>query len=304
MIKNHGMRVSEQTVHRLPSTKSLQVFVEVTQKLNFTHAAEELNMTQGAISRQIIGLESLLNVTLFERHARKLKLTRQGEEFLIKVEKLLFDLNSAVAELQLNQSKVKLCVPSCITSWLLERINNFQLKFPELEVELTSTMKHGTQPKFQDFDLVVMYGKAFESDLYHTDLLFEEVLTPVVSPLIWSQSVEPRSERVVLEALTLLHPNKEHSDWKLWLSQQSLSDLSAKSNLQFSSLDQAMNAAVSGFGVAIGDLELAKRDLNLGRLLKPFDASVRTEKGYYLLSPKTLNNEAATQLLSFLLDER
>jgi LysR family glycine cleavage system transcriptional activator len=284
-------------LERLPSTKCLQVFVVVADVLNFTHAAEQLNMTQGAISRQILSLEELLGVSLFDRLTRKLKLTQSGELFLQHAQRVLVELQLAKSALSSNQNTVRICAPSCISSWLLQKIAGFQQLFPDYEVELTATTRHSGAADLDHFDLWIRYSETEQVHPYHSRLLFSERLSPVVSPTVWDLNLPARQQ---LESLTWLHPNSQQLDWKLWLAKNTEIASQSNTNQHFATLDQAVNAAVAGFGVAMGDVELARRDIELGRLLLPFSETVRSGKSYFISSLSERSRSAVEQFEHFL----
>ncbi|MCG9575849.1 LysR substrate-binding domain-containing protein [Vibrio tubiashii] len=284
---------------RLPSTKNLQAFLSTVYYLNFTHAAEALNMTQGAISRQIQTLEEIMGVQLFYRQARGLSLTPEGDKFVPLAEDIIKRLQMSIREVADSANRIKLNAPSCITSWLLSRIANFQQAYPDVNVELTSTTKHEAVPNFDSFDLIITYGKPTRSKVVNQTLLFEEFLAPVCAPELWQQIVE-NGDKDVLNQFTWLHANQEQSDWKLWLESHGNTRLKGKGNQTFATLDQAMNAAQQGFGVAIGDLTLAAQDLKLKRLIQPFDLSVTTGNGYHLLHLREQGNEMVSKLIEWL----
>ncbi|UUM32057.1 LysR substrate-binding domain-containing protein [Vibrio japonicus] len=287
---------------RLPSTKNLQAFLATAEHLNFTHAAEKLNMTQGAISRQIQALESIIGATLFYRQARGLSLTPEGDKFVPKAEDIIKRLQIAVREVSEGANRIKLNAPSCVTSWILARIASFQQAYPEINVELTSTTKHQAIPNFDSFDLVVMYGKPAKSKSIRQALLFEEKLAPICSPELWAKqtSRSNRTDQRLLDLFTWLHANQEQSDWKLWLNECGLADLRGKTNQTFATLDQAMNAAQLGYGIAIGDLTLAEQDLKLKRVIQPFDEVVSSGNGYYLMSHSDNDNATISNLVDWL----
>ncbi|ORT52111.1 hypothetical protein ST37_03665 [Vibrio sp. qd031] len=289
----------DKDLERLPSTKSLQVFVVVAELLNFTHAAEQLNMTQGAISRQILSLEDQMGVSLFERLTRRLKLTPSGYVFLQYAQRAIIELQLAKSALSNTQNTVRICAPSCISSWLLQKIAGFQQRFPDHEVELTATTKHTSVADLNHFDLWVRYSEHEQLPPYYSRLLFAEKLSPVVSPAMW-QSDLPDVEQ--LTGLTWLHPSSEHKDWKLWLAKTLGNNVLSQANQHFATLDQAVNAAIGGFGVAMGDVELARRDIELGRLIQPFDATVSSGKSYYISSLTQHSRSAVEQFEQFLLE--
>ena len=286
--------------NRLPSTKNLQAFLATAQHLNFTHAAESLNMTQGAISRQIQSLESMMGIALFYRQARGLALTPEGAKFIPLAEDIITRLQLSIREVADSANRIKLNAPSCITSWLLSRLANFQQAYPEINVELTSTTKHQAVPNFDSFDLIVSYGKPIRSKTVEQTLLFNEILAPVCSPELWTQIDTKMNETEVLKQFTWLHANPEQSDWSMWLASQGHLHLKGKGNQTFATLDQAMNAAQQGFGMAIGDITLAKQDIELKRLLQPFEATVHSGNGYHLLNPHHGENERVAQLIEWL----
>lgn len=295
---------------RLPSTKALYAFVVTAEELNFTAAANRLNLTQGAVSRQILSLEQQLDVALFHRHARGLSLTSKGSEFLPLVEHTLNHLQRSIEHIAHDKRKIKLKVPSCITSWLLPRLMNFQQKNPEIEVELTSTINHSVNFTSEPFDAAIGYGdhESFvkqDDHLYH-HLLFEEILTPVCAPSITANPEEMTANW--LGQQTWLHATPEKSDWKLWLKawasdqqQPEWTILKGKKNQHFATLDLSVNAAIQGFGIAIGDTVLAKPDIELGRLIALCQFSVCSGKGYYFIRPKSQMNSNIERLMEELL---
>ncbi|KJY84467.1 transcriptional regulator [Vibrio galatheae] len=286
---------------RLPSTKNLQAFLSTAYYLNFTHAAEALNMTQGAISRQIQSLEEIMGVALFYRQARGLSLTPEGDKFVPLAEDIVKRLQMSIREVADSANRIKLNAPSCITSWLLTRIANFQQAFPDVNVELTSTTKHEAVPNFDSFDLIITYGKPTRSKAVKQTVLFEELLAPVCAPETW-QHIKAKgvNEEALLSQLTWLHANPEQSDWMLWLENSGLKKYKGKANQTFATLDQAMNAAQQGFGIAIGDITLAAQDLKLKRLLQPFEKCVSTGNGYHLLHLHQQDNLMVNRLIEWL----
>lgn len=283
----------------LPAIKTLHAFLVTAESLNFTHAAQQLNLTQGAVSRQIQTLEEYVGTALFYRHARGLSLTQKGAALVPLIKENLASLHHSLALVSSSPTKINLNAPSCITSWLLPRLMTFQQQQPKIDVELTSTIKHKYEPNFDPFDAVIVYGKEPKQPSIKCQLLFDEYLTPICRTDVWS-SIEHESDDD-LSRYTWLHSNAEQSDWRLWLSHIGKPELSSKNNQVFSTLDQAMNAAMQGFGMVIGDVTLAKNDLELGRVIAPYQQSVATGNSYYLLQPKSQNNDSLNSLINWLL---
>ncbi|MGY0617059.1 LysR family transcriptional regulator [Vibrio sp. FJH11] len=293
---------------RLPSTKNLQAFLATAQHLNFTHAAEALNMTQGAISRQIQSIESLMGVTLFYRQARGLALTPEGAKFIPLAEEIILLLQASIREVVDSANRIKLNAPSCITSWLLGHIANFQQAYPDVNVELTSTTKHQAIPNFDSFDLVISYGKPIRSKTIDQVLLFDEILAPVCAPQLWDTIATQGSgneldELNLLKRCTWLHANTEQSDWSMWLASRGHSNIQGRGNQTFATLDQAVNAAQQGFGMAIGDITLAAQDLKSKRLIRPFDSYVASGNGYHLINPTQKGNMMVGKLVDWLVEQ-
>ncbi|MFB9215846.1 LysR substrate-binding domain-containing protein [Vibrio sinaloensis] len=273
-------------MNRLPSTKQLQVFLATAQHLNFTHAAEAMNMTQGAMSRQIQTLEALIGVALFHRHARGLSLTPEGERFVVCAEEIVNQLRKAITDVADGANTIRLNAPTCITSWLLGRLAEFHQQFPDINVELTSTNKHQSSPNFDSFDMAILYGKAIKNKTTNQVLLFEERLSPLCAPELWPEVSQTFEDKVgALAELPWLHANVEQTDWYLWLEAFAPQLKKSSRNQTFATLDQAVGAAQLGYGIAVGDLVLAERDLKLNRLVQPFDECVLSGNGYYLMTP-------------------
>ncbi|GAD80169.1 LysR substrate-binding domain-containing protein [Vibrio ezurae] len=290
---------------RLPSTKSLQVFLATAEYLNFTHAAQAMNMTQGAISRQIQSLEELTGVALFYRQARGLALTVEGSKFAPLAEDIIERLKKAVVKVAERSNRIKLNAPSCVTSWLLPRLMSFQQDHPDIEVELTSSIKHQHLPNFESFDLVIVYGRPLHSLSVSEHVLFEEKLTPICAPQLWDKVIGEQSQwsDSELSNFTWLHANPSHSDWALWLEEAGNTLQKGKRNQIFSTLDQAMNAAQQGFGIAIGDITLAEEDLKLNRLMRPYPHHITSGQSYYLLRPAEAKAPEIDEFLECLLPQ-
>mgnify|MGYP001274343819 CR=1 FL=1 len=290
---------------RLPSTKSLQVFLITAKQLNLTRAAEVLNITQGAVSRQIQMLEDLLGVQLFYRKARGLKLTAQGEKFIPHAEDVITRLRKAVVDMSSQSETIKLNAPSCITPWLLPKLMKFQEKYPEIKVELTSTVTHFVTPDFDVFDATIVYGKAPKSSFMDAHLLFEEQLSPVCNPRLLDAIKSHEDQQVGdnIERFTWLHADADHTDWKAWLSHRGYKGKVSKQNQNFPTLDHAMNAALQGFGIAIGDIKLAELDIKAKRLVRPYDDVVLSGMSYFFVHPKNSQHSLLPKLVEQLLFE-
>ncbi|CAI0816625.1 LysR substrate-binding domain-containing protein [Serratia ficaria] len=286
----------------LPSLDVLKTFVAVAQRLNFTHAAQALHLTQGAVSRQILGLEQRLGYPLFIRRARGLTLTPQGAMLLAPVQQALGQLDEALERVGAQPGTLRIKCPTCAMRWVLPRIIRLQNERPEMHIELTASVSHGLDFGAEHFDAAVAFGRPPGKKLtaHH---LFDEILTPVCTP-----SYLPDLSRPPLPAdladKTLLHPTRDRRDWLMWLKAAGSDALPSGKAQHFDTLDLAMSAALQGFGIAIGDLCLLEEDIQAQRIVTPFPLSVVSGAAYYLVYPeRAVLPPTLAALVSFLGDE-
>ncbi|WP_413503567.1 LysR substrate-binding domain-containing protein [Serratia grimesii] len=286
----------------LPSLDVLKTFVVVAQRLNFTHAAQSLHLTQGAVSRQILGLEQHLGYPLFSRRARGLALTPQGAMLLAPVQQALGQLDEALSRAGAQTGILRIKCPTCAMRWVLPRIIRLQNERPEMHIELTASVSHGLDFGAEHFDAAVVFGRPQGKKLtvHH---LFDEILTPVCTPSYLPDLPNPPTLTDLSEK-TLLHPTRDRRDWLLWLKAAGKEALPSRKAQHFDTLDLAMSAALQGFGIAIGDLCLLEEDIQAQRVVTPFPLSVVSGAAYYLVYPeRAVVPTALTELVNFLDDE-
>lgn len=281
---------------RLPPLPALHTFLITARCCNFTRAAELLHITQGAVSRQIAGLESHLGYRLFHRQARGLSLTPQGREFFPRIEQVFSLIEEAVDQLDTEQRALQLKAPTCITRWLLPRLLRWQKERPDIPVELTTTIAHDVDFRRERFDAAVIYGGP-PDDANCVHHLFNEQLTPVCAPSLvaGSQALERFSD---LENHMLLHPTLDEQDWARWLKAAGTRLGNVNKGQHFDTMDLAMTVASQGAGIAMGDWSLIGEDLSAGRLITPFELKVKTGAAYYFVFPS--HAQPTTQLRELL----
>lgn len=284
---------------RLPSITEMQAFIVTADHLKFTLAAQRLNVTQGAVSRQIISLEKKLDIQLFHRHARGLSLTEKGEQFLPLVKQIINQMKSAVAEVSSVNPVVRLKAPSCISNWLLPKIMAFQHAFPDITIELTSSIKHDINFSSEAFDAAICYCEQVSDQRLISQRLFDEVLTPVCSPSLLPDDTTVLSIKE-MRSYPWLHSTPQQHDWKQWLALAGVDNLPVKHQQHFATLDLAVSAAKQGFGISIGDIVLASSDVKTGQLIMPHELQLRSGKSYYLVYPEKSNHLPLQTLLSWL----
>ncbi|MGI4838153.1 MAG: LysR substrate-binding domain-containing protein [Janthinobacterium lividum] len=262
---------------------ALHTFMITAQCCNFTRAAELLCITQGAVSRQIAGLEEHLGYALFLRQPRGLKLTDQGRDLYPRIEQVFNLIDEAVEQVGGKRKALQLKAPTCMMRWLLPRLLQWQKERPDVPVELTTTVQHKVDFRRESFDAAVIFGPPPDADSGALHL-FDEQLTPVCSPQLL-ESGAPLRYLQDLEHHMLLHPSRDEQDWEVWLSAAGGKLADVRKGQHFETLDLAMSVAAQGTGVAIGDWALIGDDLLHGRLVTPFELKVRTGAGYYLVAP-------------------
>lgn len=271
----------------LPSLNGLRAFEAAARHLSFTRAADELNVTQTAISHQIRRLEEQLGIRLFERRNRALGLTQAAQGYLPAVRAAFEDLRRATARLQQGSREDILTVsttPSLAAKWLITRVAAFQAVQPRLEVRISAST-HLVDFQREQVDMAVRYGRGNWPRL-RADWLMAEDMFPVCSPALLS-GTKPLREPKDLAQHTLLHASPLREEWQLWLTAAGLpASLAAQRGLVFDQSFMAVEAAREGLGVALGRTPLVEADIAAGRLVVPFDMKLPADAGFYVVSPE------------------
>ena len=203
--------------NRLPALSALRTFEAAARHLSFTRAADELHVTQAAVSHQIKALETDLGVSLFRRLNRRLLLTEEGQLLMPSVRRAFDELTAGVERVRERCCGGALTIsttPSVAANWLASRLGRFQALRPEFEIRLMAT------PRLIDFaregvDCGIRYGFGNWPDLL-AERLFSATLTPVCSPRLL-EGPEPLRAPADLARHTLLHAFDDMDDWRLWL---------------------------------------------------------------------------------------
>jgi LysR family transcriptional regulator, glycine cleavage system transcriptional activator len=269
-------------MRRLPPLNALQIFVAAARHRSFTRAADALCITQGAVSRQIQSLEAHYGFPLFRRHAKGLTLTPEGEQLLPVVADSFARIEDISLRLTRQHAGLALKVPTCVMRWILPRITRFQGEYPEPLVQMTTSWQHDVDFQREPFDAAIVYGLAPGPGVRAIPL-FDERLTPVCAPELLA--ARPLAHPGDLARHTLLHPTRDHRDWRMWLDHAAVAGVDPAHGPSFDTLDLATHAALQGFGVAISDVTLSDDDVAAHRLVKPFDLELRTGARYYFVYP-------------------
>lgn len=271
----------------LPSLTGLLAFETAARHMSFTRAAQELNVTQTAISHQIRRLEEQLGKPLFIRRNRTLLLTQEAQDFLPLLRTAFADIRRATDAFRRKDSDGVLTVSttaSLATKWLVPRVAAFQEAHPGVEVRITTSASLVDFTR-DDVDMAVRYGRGHWAGL-HAEWLMAENIFPVCSPSLPTRE-KPLRRPEDLAHHTLLHTMVSREDWQLWLTAAGLpQSIADRRGLVFDQWFMAVQAAVEGLGVALGRSQLVEADIAAGRLIVPFDIVLPRDAGYYIVSPK------------------
>jgi len=270
---------------RLPPLKSLRAFEAAARHLSFTKAAEELFVTQAAISHQIKSLEDFLGVPLFERRNRKLLLTDEGQFYAPEIREVFEKLKVATEQIKSREASGPLTVsvvPTFATVWLVPRLSQFSQMYPDIEVRLKAS-DQAVDFVREDIDVAIYYDRGDYPGMHSVNLL-SECLTPVCAPSLL-QGDKPLRTPDDLRHHVLLHDGST-DDWRRWLRLAGVKGIDLSHGPVFSHTSMVMQAAIYGQGIAMGHRVLSQAEMAAGRLVQPFDLQLESDFSYDLVCPK------------------
>ncbi|WP_018925941.1 LysR substrate-binding domain-containing protein [Pseudomonas umsongensis] len=265
----------------LPPLNWLRAFEVSARCLNFTHAAQELHLTQGAVSQQIRQLESHLGVALFKRLPRGLGLTEEGQSYLPVVQDAISRLAVGTNEIfgQRNRRHLKVRGSlSFLHYWLAPRLADFCREYPQIDIRYISNI-WVKEPDGED-DLEIRWGCGEWSGL-HAQRLTWDILQPVCSPTLMARSPihEPRD----LMNHSLLHVLGYEEGWGYWLKRVGADDVDYSRGPQFDTLISTIRMAELGQGVALARSSVVEDLLKSGQLVAPFNYRIEASESFYLV---------------------
>lgn len=276
---------------RLPPLNALRVFEASARQLSFTRAAEELFVTQAAVSHQIKALEEYLGIKLFMRKNRSLLLTEEGQSYYLDIKDIFNSLYEATERLLARGAKGAITVSaqaSFAIQWLVPRLSAFNALHPDIDVRIKAV----DQPEnslTEDVDVAIYYGRGRWPNIY-ADKLHTEYLIPVCSPLLVEESSSGNKPPLVtlddLQHHTLLH-DVSRKDWKRWFKQVGVKGGNVNHGPIFSHSAMVLQAALYGQGVALAYSVLAKPDIDSGRLVCPFNDVLVSKNAYFVVCRET-----------------
>jgi LysR family glycine cleavage system transcriptional activator len=274
-----------------PPLSAVRAFEAAARLSSFTKAAQELSITQGAVSHGVRELESRFKVALFVRTSRSLVLTEAGKLYLPFAAEALGRLRAgdrAVFDPTRKDRVVTVSVsPSFAAKWLVPRLGEFTAAHPEIDLRISASPVH---IDFADgeIDLVVRHGDGDWPHL-HCTRLCEETLFPVCSPLLREKL--PRSPGALARHVLIHH--RSNDGWRDWLNAFDAGpDVDVSHGPVLNEMSLAIDAAIAGQGIALARSALADRDLAEGRLVRPMPHETPAKFAYWIVYPKTSVNRA------------
>ena len=264
---------------RLPSLPALRLFEAAARHLSFTKAAQELNVTQAAVSHQVRALEEQLGIKLFRRTTRRLGLTPEGQRLQPAASEAFRILGRALAEIGRGEQLLSITTtPSFGARWLAPRLGRFAERHPDIELSIRHTRAVLDLTR-EGLDLAIRWGKGRWPGV-ESELIGPASRIVVASPgyvrklkLKWPKDIDRAA---------LLH-DETREDWTEWLLVAGLDAALARRGIVFDDENALLQAALNGQGLALAHSSIAADDLQAGRLVSPFDLALAEGYGYYLV---------------------
>ncbi|WP_240798121.1 transcriptional regulator GcvA [Vibrio sp. H11] len=288
---------------KLPPLNWLRSFEVSARCLNFTQAAQELNMTQAAVSQQIKGLEAQLGTELFKRLPRGLELTKSGRAYIPIVHESIKRLADVTNELFGQGQTRPLTIRSSLvffSTWLAPRLGRFRKLHPEVNLRLPANIWVENLDKESDMEIRYGMGEWFGM---HCHRLTWDYLIPVCSPALLNTTIPLTTPNQLLNH-TLLHVDGYNEGWAYWLNKTGFAHIDSSQGIHFDTLISALELAKAGEGVALGRSSLIQGMLTAGQLVAPFEQKLPTSEAFYLVSPnQAIEHPHARLFRSWLLNE-
>src|SRR6185312_2064582 len=270
---------------RLPPLNALKAFEAAARHESFTRAAEELCVTQGAVSHQVKALETELALKLFNRERQRLIITEAGRDYLSVVRDALDRIAIGTERLLQRQNTGVLTVstsPDFAAKWLVHRLGHFAEAQTGIDLRVSATLHHVDFAR-EEVDMAVRHGDGSWPGL-ETVQLSAEQLFAVCSPKLLAGRRRLEKPADILR-FPLIHLDSR-ADWTKWLRGVGIDDADATHGPVLNQASMVIDAAINGQGVALARTTLAAWDLINGRLVRPFRESLRISKTYWIICPK------------------
>jgi LysR family transcriptional regulator, glycine cleavage system transcriptional activator len=302
--------------HRALSLTGLRAFEALARLLSFSAVAEELFVTQSAISRQIKALEDELGAPLFVRGTRHVEITPDGQTLLAAVEPFLARVDAGVRQIRAKRNRKRVSVTtfaSFASLWLLPRMEAFQRQHPDIDIRVSA---HDAVAELDDpeLDLALRYCRP-ERAPEGAVRLFGESLTPVLSRRLWEATRSGEAPALTTAADLAQHtlaeeddnrPSSEFLSWRHWLTLNGQGGLQPRRWLYLNFTYQQVQAALAGQGVALARLALVFEALQRGELVEPFGPQRRVTSPYaywLVLVPAAIARPEVKQFSAWVIEQ-
>jgi len=283
-----------------PPLNALRAFEAAARHLSLTKAALELNVTPGALSHQIRGLEDHLGLKLFDRGVRSIALTAAGKALHPGLQAGFLHIRDALSSLnRLSDARVLVIStsPGLTSKWLAPRLYRFSIAIPEIDVRVSSSINNANfTTDGVDAAIRNLAVDAAPDETLEVEKLIDLSLAPVCSPALVEKR-GPLTSPDMLKGLPLIHDESLSAraaipTWADWFAAAGVSDADVSRGLRFNSSDHALDATVEGAGVLLAFDALAYDDLRTGRLVAPFDLTLPSGRCYSFVCPKRRRDSA------------
>lgn len=296
-------------MRKIPPVNAIRAFDAVARHMQFQSAAEELGVTPSALSYQIKQLEGHLGLPLFKRMNRSIELTSAGELITGKVGEAFEKLEAAFALLHPVSDENQLVISSSLgfsAKWIAPRLYKYLEMYPEVDFRLSASMK------LVDFvadgiDAAIRFGQGNYEGL-HSELLFDELVLPLISPALYEQMGGEANETMLLK-MNLLHDDSLKiihgvDLWEDWVKAVGYSNVDITKGTRFSNADHAIETAIDGAGIVMGRLGFSSRDIQAGRLIAPFKQMIPAHRAFHFVCPPAaMEKPKVLNFLGWLRDE-
>ena len=280
----------------LPPFKALLAFWAAATHDRLADAAGRIGVTESAVSHQLKQLETILHVQLFERRAGRLELTPTGRRYLDRIEPALREIQAATAAILPNEGRpaVRLTLPpSLAVAWLIPRLAAFEAAAPEIDVQLVITTRV-VDLRRDHVDLAIRHGRG-SWDGVRAVFLFEDLATPVAAPGLLPPGVGPDQ---VPDTVRFIENRNFPGEWEEWTRARGLPPPAMGRALSLESIEQVLEVAEAGHGLAMGRSPYVDARLERGSLVTPFGHIGPTGAAYYLCTPSDDDQTGAARKLA------
>ena len=274
------------SARELPPLRALRAFEAVGRHRSISRAAAELNVTPGAVSRQIQSLEAWLDTPLLVRGHRSVDLTDTGRRYMRDVGKAWAMIADATRPLLKAAQKrpLRICsYPTFTQRWLIARWKEFSREHPDIAFEFSTSLTPFDEPA-GDYDARICLGhQSARWDGWEALHLYRVEIVPVCSPGLLAQYGDRIDPATDLAGLSLIRGAPRPDDWARWLDENGVTGVDSDSGPMFENFNLAIQAANEGAGILLADQVLAADELAAGRLVQPFGPSRRSRHSFFLV---------------------